>query len=244
MDIPIIFEDDSMLVVNKPAGIVVNRAETTRNIETIQDWVEHKFIIDHETSNEFADRGGIVHRLDKDTSGVLLIAKTPQAFENLKNQFKDRETAKTYLALVHGKMQSSVGKVDAPIERSPFNRMHYGVFVGGRAAQTSYKTLKTLKLLTGLNQGQDEFSLLEVKPETGRTHQIRVHMKHLGHPVVADPIYGGRKQIKSDLTWCPRLFLHAQQLEIKHPKTGKTVRFEAPLPQDLVSVLKILHDSV
>ena len=171
----IIFEDNELLVIDKPFGVVVNRAETTSNVETIQDFAEGK--IEKNTDNqEFLDRGGIVHRLDKDTSGVMVIAKTSEAFENLKSQFKERETKKVYLALVHGKVEPEVGMVDAPIERSPFNRMHFGIFPGGRPAQTKYSVVKSY----------NGHSLLEVEPKTGRTHQIRVHMKYINHPIVSD----------------------------------------------------------
>lgn len=249
MDIPIVFEDEVMIVINKPAGVVVNRADTTAKIETVQDWIERRTGgkekdeemagDESEIEKEFKSRGGIVHRLDKDTSGVLVIAKTVAAFENLKNQFKDRKTIKKYSVLVHGKMQSARGRVEAPIERSPFNRMHFGVFPGGREALTEYCTVGNYELPTQ-NLGQNALSLLEVTPHTGRTHQIRVHMKHLGHAVVSDPIYGGRKQIREDLKWCPRLFLHAAKLEIEHPLSGKKSVFEARLPDELKGVLQTL----
>ena len=253
MNIKIIFEDDSFLVIDKPSGVVVNRAETTKE-ETIQDWVE-KYVIASDSEaissvpeeiatsptaprndnilEEFQSRGGIVHRLDKDTSGVLVIAKTPAAFENLKNQFKNRETVKKYLALVHGEVELAVGTVNAPIERNPFNRMRFGIFPGGREAETGYKVYKEY----------NGYTLLEITPKTGRTHQIRVHMKHLNHPVVSDPIYGGRKQSKQDLSLCPRLFLHATSLSLKHPLTSEVLTFTSPLPVDLDKVLSAIGGS-
>lgn len=222
----IVFEDETFLVIDKPSGIVVNRAETNKS-ETIQDWVEAKYplTVDDE---EFRSRSGIVHRLDKDTSGLLVIAKTPEAFAKLKDQFKQRTIAKKYLALVHGKVEPPVGAINAPIERNPFNRMHYGVFPGGREAQTNYEVLKYF----------ENFSFLEVTPHTGRTHQIRVHMKYINHPVVSDPIYGGRKNIQHDLEFCPRLFLHATALTLHHPKTNELLNFTSPLPVDLDAVIK------
>lgn len=229
---PIIFEDESLLVIDKPYGVVVNKSDTTAKVFTVQDFAEGK-VLKVPGAEEFNDRGGIVHRLDKDTSGVLVIAKTPEAFENLKNQFKGRKTVKKYLALVHGKVEPLVGKIDAPIERSPFNRMHFGIFPGGREAVTSYKLISNFKFL------MSNYSLLEVEPKTGRTHQIRVHMKYIGHPIVSDPIYGGRKQLREDLKWCPRLFLHAASLEIAHPETGKKLEFGARLPEDLEKVLRL-----
>jgi 23S rRNA pseudouridine1911/1915/1917 synthase len=233
LSISVIFENADFLVIDKPSGVVVNRAETTKE-ETIQDYIisNFKFLISNKNPNdqitqEFISRSGIVHRLDKDTSGLLVIAKNPESFENLKNQFKNRETVKKYLALVHGKVEPPTGKIDAPIERNPFNRMHYGIFPGGREAITGYKVIKLFS----------NFSYLEVMPKTGRTHQIRVHMKYLNHPVVCDPIYGGRKQYKKDLEICPRLFLHATYLKIKHPKTGVEMEFNSKLPEDLQNCL-------
>lgn len=221
-----------MLVINKPAGMVVNRSDTTANAFTVQDFAE-VHVVKSESDAEFTSRGGIVHRLDKDTSGVMVIAKTGESFHKLKEEFKERRTIKKYLTLVHGKVEPASGTVDAPIERSPFNRMHFGIFPGGRDAVSHYKTVKVLTL-RGENMGQNALTLLEVEPKTGRTHQIRVHMKYLGHTVVSDPIYGGRKQLKDDLMWCPRLFLHAQALGI----LGET--FSAPLPSDLQGVLDLL----
>lgn len=224
------------MVVNKPYGMVVNRADTTVKIETVQDFAE-KFIARSETDEEFNSRGGIVHRLDKDTSGVLVIAKTSESFQNLKAQFKERLTVKKYIALVHGVVEPPSGTVNAPIERSPFNRMHFGIFPGGREAVSHYRTIKKIEL-KGENMGQNALTLLEVEPKTGRTHQIRVHMKYIGHTVVSDPIYGGRKQLKEDLKWCHRLFLHALKLKIKHPATGKETTFDAPLPEELQKIIK------
>lgn len=226
----IIFEDKSLLVINKPYGTIVNRADTTAKVETVQDFAE-KFIVKSPTDEEFNSRGGIVHRLDKDTSGVLVIAKTAESFQNLKTQFKERTTTKKYITLVHGKVEPASGTVDAPIERSPFNRMHFGIFPGGREAVTHYRTIKNLQL-KGKDLGQNALTLLEVEPKTGRTHQIRVHMKYLGHTIVSDPIYGGRKQIREDLKWCPRLFLHAASLQI----LGKT--YTAPLPEELSKIVE------
>ena len=244
LDPQIIFEDDFLVVIDKPAGVVVNRAGTTAKTETVQDWAESRIEIGDlrfenvspEVREEFTSRGGIGHRLDKDTSGLLVIAKTPEAFSKLKEQFKGREVVKKYLALVHGKVEPAEGTVDAPISRSPFNRKHFGVFPGGRPALTKFKVRKYLKGLKALKSGE-VFSLLEVEPKTGRTHQIRVHMKYVGHPIVSDPIYGGRKQVREDLKWCPRLFLHAAKLAFSHPVAGEDLSFEAPLTEELALVL-------
>lgn len=249
MNIPIVFEDDFLLVINKPAGLVVNRADTTAKVETVQDWLDsrkpktgrliaenRKQRTDNQQDilNEFHSRSGIVHRLDKDTSGLLIIAKTPEAFEKLKEQFKSREVTKKYLALVHGKVEPPTGSINAPIERNPFNRKHFGVFPGGREALTEYRTVSNYRLRT------TDYSLLEVSPHTGRTHQIRVHLKYINHPIVSDPLYSGRKQYREDLKICPRLFLHAFSLSFIHPVNGQGLSFEAPLPSDLENTLQLL----
>lgn len=215
----IIFEDSSILVIDKPSGLTVNQDETTKGQETVEEWVNKR-------QNKGSTLVSIVHRLDKDTSGLLVMAKTPGALEKLQLQFKNREVVKKYLALVHGKVEPPEGIINAPIGRNPFNRTHFGVFPGGREAYTSYRTYKAYKTYT----------LLELNPKTGRTHQIRVHLKYLGYPIVSDPVYGGRKNLRADLKFCPRLFLHAAYLKIKHPETGKVLEFNSPLPADLNKV--------
>ena len=244
----ILYEDEFLLVLNKPAGWVVNRSETIKE-ETLQDWIENNLKLKIENLKSY--RSGIVHRLDKDTSGVLVVAKTPEVFENLQKQFKERMVKKRYLVLVHGRIQPSEGIIRAPIARSPFDRKKFGVFLGGREAETKYKTISNLKPAclpvdrygrTGRSKNsKEEFSLLEVEPKTGRTHQIRVHLKYLGYPVVADEFYAGRKTYRADKLWCPRQFLHASELSFIHPQTGKRVKFSAPLPLDLKKALEYLE---
>ncbi len=250
MDIPIIYEDEVMLVIDKPAGMIVNRAETTAGAETVQDWAERRLGIkkelkvvgngakdmkrkrgDWDTKKEFEERTGIVHRLDKDTSGLLVIAKTTEGFAGLKAQFKERAAVKKYLALVHGKVEPAEGEIKAPIERNPFNRMHFGVFPGGREAVTGYHEIANYR------NANCQLSLLEVQPHTGRTHQIRVHLKYINHPVVSDPIYGGRKNLQEDRKFCPRLFLHAAFLRIKNPGSGEMQEFQSELPFELADAL-------
>lgn len=251
----IIYEDDSILVISKPAGQVVNRAETTRGEVTLQDELEEYLGIKRRAAplrQDFEGRAGIVHRLDKDTSGVLAVAKTPEAFTNLQAQFKKREVEKGYLALVHGKIEGKdgsaeftprrtagltiKGRIEAPIARNPKNRMKFAVVNGGRRAVTEYEAI-TYHLSPITNE---ELSYLRVKPLTGRTHQIRVHLKHIGHPAVSDPLYLSRRQLKEDRQWCPRIFLHAESLGFKHPKTGAWMKFEAELPEDLQKALSTL----
>ena len=229
----ILYEDEFLLVLNKPAGWVVNRSETVKG-ETLQEWLEKN--LKSQISNLKSYRSGIVHRLDKDTSGVLVVAKTLPVFENLQRQFKERKVNKRYLVLVHGKVQPPQGVIKAPIARNPFDRKKFGIFLGGREAETHYKILRyydTKKL--------GKFTLLEVEPKTGRTHQIRVHLKYLGYPVVADEFYSGRKTYHADKIWCPRQFLHAYELSFIHSQTGKKMRFSTPLPLDIKKALKYLE---
>ncbi|MBI3379239.1 RluA family pseudouridine synthase [Candidatus Gottesmanbacteria bacterium] len=239
MQIPIIFEDDSFLVIDKPAGVVVNKAESVK-VETIQDWAEKKLKVKSEKlkvteETDFYSRAGIVHRLDKDTSGLLIIAKNPQAFFTLQQQFKERQIAKKYKTLVHGNVVPGEGEIKASVGRLPWNRERFGVLPGGREAMTFYKSLKSLKSPKG-----EILTLLEVTPHTGRTHQIRIHLKYLGHPVVSDSFYAGRKTFRWDVKFCPRLFLHAQYLKFSHPVSDKVLEFDSKLPQDLQDVLDTL----
>jgi 23S rRNA pseudouridine1911/1915/1917 synthase len=239
----IIFEDDFLLVIDKPAGMVVNRAETTKNEETIQDWIERKFSReagsrsagDFPLANNDLLRNGVVHRLDKETSGLLIIAKTPESFANLQQQFKERKVKKKYLALVHGKVEPKEGAIEASLSRSPFDRKKFGVFLGGREAKTNYRVLDYLGSVK-----KEEFTLLALTPETGRTHQIRVHLKFIGHPIVGDEKYAGRKTARNDRKWCPRQFLHAAGLSFNHPATGKRIELVSELPSDLqIAMMKI-----
>lgn len=231
----IIFEDKSILVLDKPAGFIVNRAETAKNI-TLQDWIEENF--QFPIFNFRFCRSGVVHRLDKDTSGLIVIAKTKPTFENLQRQFKERTVQKKYLALVHGRVEPQEGIIKASISRNPFNRKKFGVFLGGREAETEYKLVRYY-----LSDKLEEFSLLELTPKTGRTHQIRVHLKYINHPIVGDEFYAGRKTVRRDQRWCPRQFLHANFLSFKHPKTGEIVKFSSPVPYDLKKALDTFHSA-
>lgn len=226
----VVFEDKDILVLDKPAGIVVNRTKTTRR-ETIQDWVEEYFKVGKVEEIERVERSGVVHRLDKETSGLLLVAKNPRSFENLQRQFKERRVEKRYLALVHGKVEPDQGIIRASISRSPFDRKKFGVFLGGREAETNYRTVTV-----GKRDGK-WVTLLELGPKTGRTHQIRVHLQHIGYPVVADQVYAGRKRSRDDRHWCLRQFLHASHLALSHPRTGKKIKFNSLLPGDLKKAL-------
>ena len=247
----VIFEDRDLLVLAKTSGQTVNRAETTVNEITLQDELESYLKIPNPKSeilnksqtqnvsnlvlsaSDFYRRAGIVHRLDKETSGILVVAKTQEAFEKLQAQFKDRTVDKEYLALVHGKTDPE-GEVLAPIDRDPHLRRRFAVVEGGRESKTSYRREELL------NDGEEIYSYLRVHPLTGRTHQIRVHLKHIQHPVVSDPLYLSDKRLKADLKLCPRLFLHATSLTFTHPTTGAQMRFEAELPKDLRRTLSHL----
>ncbi|MGD8743987.1 MAG: RluA family pseudouridine synthase [Candidatus Woesebacteria bacterium] len=229
--VSVIFEDDELLVLEKPSGWVVNDASTVGDTPVVQRWLSDNY--SHETIGEKVFRCGIVHRLDKDTSGVLITAKKKAAFRALQNQFKQRSVSKTYKALVHGKVEPLTGSVKAPVGRLPWNRERFGVLPGGRAAETKYSVVAHY----GKSDEKSYYSLLDVFPITGRTHQIRIHMKYLKHPVVSDVFYAGRKRSRSDLKWCPRLFLHAAKIEFLHPKTKRKVEFVSPLPQELEDVI-------
>lgn len=250
-NIKIIYEEDGFLVIEKPAGIVVNRAESVVG-ETLQDWMENKvksqkLKVKSKEEEEFINRSGVVHRLDKETSGLMVLAKNSTAFQNLKNQFKDRKTAKTYIALVHGKVSPKQGTINLPLARNVLNRMRFCVNVDGKMARTQYNVLRQLKsqklkvksVEKFSEENFDFYSLLEIKILTGRTHQIRVHFSHLGYPLVSDPIYLG-KRLKEDLNWCPRVFLHAAKLSFFHPETNEKLEFESKLPEDLEKALGIL----
>lgn len=222
--IKIIYEDDSFLVLDKPAGITVNRSETTKG-DTLQDYLEEKFNIP-------VERSGIVHRIDKETSGLLLIAKNNESFASLQKQFKDRLVKKTYITLVHGDVKAD-GVVNVPVGRLPWARTKFGVLAGGREAVTKFKVIGSQIMKN------EHLTLLEVYPETGRTHQIRVHMKYVGHPIFGDELYAGRKTARSDRKILPRLFLHASKISFAHPTSGEGISFESKLPEELKRVLDL-----
>lgn len=238
MQIPVIFEDDSLVVINKPSRMVVNRAQSVKE-ETVQDWAEKKYqsskIKDQKDEDDFYNRAGIVHRLDKETSGLLIIAKNPIAFAHLQSQFKERQVKKKYLALAHGMLTPREGEISASVGRLPWNRERFGVLPGGRPSVTGYKVISYFQ-----NQ-YDKYSLLEVAPHTGRTHQIRIHLKYLGFPVVSDEFYAGRKRARKDREFCSRLFLHAAKISLLHPVSGKLLELTCDLPDDLEAVLNSLN---
>lgn len=238
----VIWEDREIIVFDKPSGMVVNRASTTRGQETLEGWIEGNLRFPLANDSQF--RNGIVHRLDKETSGVLLIAKTKEAFRELQRQFKTRSVEKTYLALLHGWLEPATGSLSLPLARARFDRERFAVTAGGKRALTAWKVRERFTELTtaGVDRrGYQGFSLVEVKPHSGRTHQIRVHMSHLGHPIVSDARYTGRKRAREDRKWCPRQFLHALRIAFEHPRNKKRMEYEVPLPEELRKVLALLE---
>jgi len=229
----IIFEDNSFFILNKPSGWIVNSAVTTKDQPVIQSWLKSSY--EYEISKNDELRSGIVHRTDKETSGLLIVAKTEIAFRELQRQFKEREVTKTYIALVHGKVSPDKGVIEVPVGRLPWRRDRFGIVAGGRDSKTTYEVIDIYK------KDKDLYSLVDCFPKTGRTHQIRIHMKHINHVIVGDYFYAGRKTSKKDREWCPRLFLHANKISFTHPTLKKKVEFELNLPSDLKNVLKDLQ---
>lgn len=232
MEPNVIYQDEYLLVVDKPAGWITNASGTTTTQPVVQQWLYDNF--DYPISKSEVERSGIVHRLDKETSGVLVVAKTQDVFFELQRQFKERLTQKAYIALAHGEIKELDGEITESVGRLPWRRDRFGVLQGGRDATTKYKVEKVLE------NGKEKYTLVNLFPKTGRTHQIRIHLKHIGHPIVADSFYAGRKTSKKDRAWCPRLFLHAAKLSIIHPETKERIEFESSLPMDLKKVLQNL----
>ena len=265
----ILFEDDFLVAIEKPSGVVVNNAESVDG-ETIEDWIRargevgglkldvrrKKFDVRSE-KNLFWERAGIVHRLDKDTSGILLIAKNEAVFEKMTLMFKERKIHKKYLALVHGETENA-GMLNFKIARHDKKGKFIvtgGVGgiddVGGKDALTEYKLISRFcfneeSLNDFLRKNFDRlkekynlknYSLVEIVLHTGRTHQIRVHFSHIHHPVAGDKLYGWRKTVKFEKLWCQRQFLHAAEISFVHPVTEKEIRLRSELPKDLSEIL-------
>jgi 23S rRNA pseudouridine1911/1915/1917 synthase len=215
----IIYEDDDLLVIDKPAGLTVHPAPGHLSHTLVNALLSH---FPHLADISDSLRPGIVHRLDKDTSGVMLVAKNSVAQADLVEQFKTRSVAKAYLVLVKGHLTPEDGAIEAPIGRDPGNRKRMAVVASGREARTEYRVIRYIA----------DYTLLEVRPETGRTHQIRVHFSAIGYPVVGDKVYG----VKS--AYLSRQFIHASRLGFKLPSTGEYVEFKSELPPDLAQALK------
>lgn len=212
IDIPIIYEDDSCVVINKPLGVLSHSKSDFSNEATVASWVMER------TASMTGDRAGIVHRLDRATSGIMICAKNPQALSWLQKQFSTRKVKKTYIAIVSGVMNLPEAIIDMPIERNPKKPQTFKVGVNGKISTTYYKVIKNNLL----------YSLLELKPTTGRTHQLRVHLANLGHPILGDDFYGGQE--------AGRLFLHALSLEITLPNRNRII-LQTDLPKEFNEVL-------
>lgn len=232
----VVYEDDALLVVDKPAGMVVHPAPGHTGGTLANALLAHSPALAGLDLPSSEQRPGIVHRLDRDTSGLILLAKTEKVQRALQQQFKDRRVDKAYLALVHGHLQPAWGRIEAPIGRDPQHRQRMAVLPGGREAVTEYHVLEQFAWQTGPAAGM--YSLVKAEPRTGRTHQIRVHLASVGHAVVGDPVYGRRR------THLPleRQFLHAGHLGFQHPVTGQRLELDAPLPADLAGVLELLRE--
>lgn len=229
----IVYEDSSILVINKPAGLVVHPGAGIKE-STLLNALLH-----HAPELNKIPRAGIVHRLDKDTSGLLVIAKTLAAHKNLIEQIQQRMMKREYQAIVNGVLISG-GTITEPIGRHPTQRIKMAVIESGKPAVTHYRIIKKFRAHTHI----------KIQLETGRTHQIRVHMAYIHHPIVGDPTYGGRfklpqgvnEKLKTALQNFKRQALHASRLELQHPESRKTVHWEVLLPKDMQQLLKLLHE--
>lgn len=222
MDLDIVYEDDDVIVVNKPQGMVVHPAPGHDHGTLVNGLLAHTPLA---TINGEL-RPGIVHRIDKDTSGLLMVAKNDQALVSLSKQLKDKTNQRKYWAIVHGNIKEDTGTINAPIGRSKKDRKKMAINEEGRPAVTHFKVLERF----------GEYTLIECQLETGRTHQIRVHLKYIGHPVAGDPLYGPRKTLKGK-----GQFLHAKLLGFKHPRTGEEMVFEVDPPAIFQTTLKKLR---
>lgn len=222
IDFEVVFEDDSVIVVSKPSGLIVHPGSGIAN-GTLVNGLAAQF----PDLREIGDptRLGLVHRLDKGTSGLLIVARTPEALDNLKFQMQERHVHRQYFAIVAGHVESSKGVVDAPLGRDPKNPLKRAVINGGKYARTHYE-------IDQKYESPFKVSMLNCRLETGRTHQIRVHLAAIGHPVLGDELYGGRTSFNIE----NRLALHAQMLTFLHPKTENLMNFESPLPAELTSM--------
>lgn len=231
----IVYEDEHLLVLDKPAGLVVHPGAGNHTGTMMNALLHHCPGLQH------IPRAGIVHRIDKDTSGLLVVAKTLPAQTSLVDQLSEKSVFREYEAVVVGVLTSG-GTVDAPIERHPVDRVRMAVVEGGKEAVTHYRVITRFRGHTHVR----------VQLETGRTHQIRVHMAHISHPLVGDPVYGGRMRLPKGGTPAlikavqqfPRQALHARRLGVIHPATGQEMKWESPLPEDMVKLLAVLAEDV
>jgi 23S rRNA pseudouridine1911/1915/1917 synthase len=233
----IVWQDGDLAIIDKPAGLVVHPASGHADGTLVNALLHH---LEDLSGIGGELRPGIVHRLDKETSGLLVVAKNDEAHRRLSERWRTPEVRKIYVALVYGTPDPAEGRIDRPIGRHPKDRKKMAVVPGGREARTRYRTLERF-------HGS---SLLEIELETGRTHQIRVHLASIGHPVVGDPVYGGAQwkgvqggRVRALLRSLDRQALHASRLELVHPRSGDGMVFESPLPEDMRSVVEGLRSS-
>ena len=230
----IVYEDDDLIVLNKPAGLVVHPAPGNDSGTLANALAYH---CEHLSGRAGTIRPGIVHRLDKDTSGLMMVAKTEAAHQHLSDQFRARTVFKSYVALVHGFVHQPSGSMEQPVARDPRNRTRMAVVPGGRPALSLYR----------VRNRYNHFTLLDIELKTGRTHQIRVHLAWLKHPVVGDEIYGGGRDktvkdpvLRAEIRRLKRQFLHAEKLGFNHPSTGAWMLFESTLPDELQRLLDLI----
>jgi len=229
ISLDIVYEDEHLLIVNKPSGMVVHPAPGHYSGTLVHALLHHCKDLKGIGGRE---RPGIVHRLDKDTSGVIVIAKSDLVHRHLSKQFKERTVNKVYIALVQGVMKKNRGEIDLPIGRDTKDRKKFSSrTVKPKHAKTLFRVIKRFK----------DATLLELKPETGRTHQLRVHLAHLNHPVAGDSFYGGRGYSKIGGVKIERLMLHAMKLGLTHPVTGKYMEFEPPLPDEMKKIIECFN---
>jgi 23S rRNA pseudouridine1911/1915/1917 synthase len=224
----VIYEDADIIAINKPAGMTVHPAPGHPTSTLVNAILAHCKDL---SGVGGVLRPGIVHRLDRDTSGVILVAKNDEAHNALAKQLKERAVEKTYLALVEGTPKPPEGVIDAPIARDPRNRQRMAVIEGGRESVTAYTVVERLLFRGGSGAPAEGCSLVEARPKTGRTHQIRVHLAAIGHPIVGDRVYGKPSKLVM------RQFLHAARIAFTHPRTGERMELQADLPDDLSAVL-------
>ncbi|WP_125605949.1 RluA family pseudouridine synthase [Lapidilactobacillus bayanensis] len=222
MDLDIVYEDDQVIVVNKSQGMVVHPAPGHLHGTLVNGLLAHGQL----SSINGKIRPGIVHRIDRDTSGLLMIAKTDVAHKSLTEQLRQKTNLREYVALVHGVISEETGTINAPLARDPKNRKRQAIVTGGRNAVTHFKVVERFA----------DYTLIRCRLETGRTHQIRVHLQYIKHPVAGDPLYGPKKTLPGH-----GQFLHAAKLGFIHPTTGKWLEFEAPLPDIFAETLAQLR---
>jgi 23S rRNA pseudouridine1911/1915/1917 synthase len=212
IDLEVIYEDDDCVVINKPLGLLSHSKGAFNPEPTVASWLASRY------RGEAGERAGIVHRLDRATSGVMICAKTPEALSWLQKQFSLRKTKKVYLAIIKGELETKEALIDLPLERNPKKPQTFRVSANGKTAETTYKVIKE----------SSGYSLIELRPTTGRTHQLRVHLKYLNKPIVGDTLYGGEP--------AERMYLHAKSLEITVPSRERKV-FETPMPKSFEAML-------